>query len=87
MSRVFGRVRLRPRRLLEFEELWELAAPGCLAAWWLGCQASVRAVRRMVRSGHDPQGLNQLVDVDTDGVRHADRGSLGVASELHAAGR
>jgi len=21
------------------------SAPGCLAAWWLGCQASVRAVR------------------------------------------
>ena len=29
-------------------------------------------VRRMVRSGHDPQGLNQLVDVAVSGGRHAD---------------
>ena len=26
----------------------------------------------MVRSGHDPQGLNQLVDVASVGGRHAD---------------
>jgi len=40
-----------------------------------------------VRSGHDAQGLNQLVVVATVGGRHADPESLGVVSELHAAAR
>jgi hypothetical protein len=42
---------------------------------------------RMVRSGHDPQGLNQLVDVaGLVGVMPIPS-SLGVVSERHATAR
>ena len=39
----------------------------------------------MVRSGHDPQGLNQLVDVATVVGVMPIPSALGVVSELHAA--
>jgi hypothetical protein len=41
----------------------------------------------MVRSGHDPQGLNQLVDVATVVGVMPIPSALGVVSELHAAAR
>ena len=41
----------------------------------------------MVRSGHDPQGLNQFVDVATGVGVMPIPSSLGVVSELHAAAR
>jgi hypothetical protein len=41
----------------------------------------------MVRSGHDPQGLNQLVDVATAMGVMPIPSALAVVSELHAAAR
>ena len=41
----------------------------------------------MVRSGHDPQGLNQLVDVAVLVGVMPIPSSLGVVSELHTAAR
>jgi hypothetical protein len=41
----------------------------------------------MVRSGHDPQGLNQLADVATGVGVMPIPSSLGVVSELHATAR
>ena len=41
----------------------------------------------MVRSGHDPQGLNQLVDVAVLVGVMPIPSSLGVVSELHATAR
>ena len=57
----------------------EVAGPGRL-----GCQASVRAGWRMVRSGHDQPGLNQLSDRRLVGVMPIASSRL-VVSEPHAA--
>ena len=46
-----------------------------------------RCSERMVRSGHDPQGLNQLVDVAVLVGVMPIPSSLGVVSELHATAR
>jgi hypothetical protein len=46
-----------------------------------------RCAERMVRSGHDPQGLNQFVDVAVLVGVMPIPSSLGVVSELHATAR
>jgi hypothetical protein len=46
-----------------------------------------RGSERMVRSGHDPQGLNQLVDVAVLVGVMPIPSALGVVSELHATAR
>ena len=46
-----------------------------------------RCSERMVRSGHDPQGLNQLVDVAVLVGVMPIPSSLGVVSERHATAR
>jgi hypothetical protein len=85
---VFGRARSRVSGWLKFDERvlgFRTRVSCCVVARLPGI--CPRCSKRMVRSGHDPQGLNQLVDVAVLVGVMPIPSSLGVVSELHATAR